>query len=50
MYNEIPQSYTEGSNFNHLQNFIDLPALIGIQKKKKKDDILSYSLQVLTVS
>ena len=48
MYNEIPQSYTEGSNFNHLQNFIDLPALIGIQKKK--DDILSYSLQVLTVS
>ena len=48
MYNEIPQSSTEGSNFNHLQNFIDLPPLIGIQKKE--DDILSYSLQVLTVS
>ena len=39
----------KGQNFNHLQNFIDLPALIGIKKKESDKDILSYSLQVLTV-
>lgn len=41
----------KGQNFNHLQNFIDLPVLIGKQKKKRESDkdILSYSLQVLTV-
>lgn len=40
----------KGQNFNHLQNFIDLPVLIGKKKKRESDkDILSYSLQVLTV-